>query len=161
MTPIKGGISFGMDSLKIPVKPWTKAEVAAFKSNAVNANVMDYVTERNIIWSDIVLDYYEKDAMPKEMTIYIQTLNIGDWKLVGLSREVTTEYGMAIRNIWPGKKVTVAGYTNDVSSYLPTDPHIQLKSYEGYDSFFWYGLPSPFPEKTFDKVLEYIKIKNK
>ncbi len=161
MTPIKGNVNFGNDSLKIPINPWSKDKVAAFKDESINGKLVDYLEERNVIWSDMMLDYYEKDAMPNDMTVYIQTFNIGDWKLVGLSREVTNEYGSAIRYLWPNKNVTVAAYTNDVSSYLPTDPHIQGKTYEGYDSFFWYGLPSPFPSGTFDMILKYIQTKNK
>ena len=161
MEPVKGSINFDMDSLKIPVSPWTKEEIISFKNEAINGNLVHYLAERNIIWADMMLDNDEKDVMPKETTIYIQTFNIGDWKLIGLSREVTTEFGLAIRNILPHKKVSVAAYTNDVTSYLATDQHIREKTYEGYDSFFWYGQPSPFPEKTFDAVLEYIKMKNK
>ena len=47
--------------------------------------------------------------------------------------------------MWPGKHISVAGYTNDVSSYLPSTLHIRAKNYEGLGSFFWYGMPY-FPE---------------
>jgi hypothetical protein len=156
MAPVKGNIYFAMDSLQIPTHPWTKEEVTVFKE-ANMGKPGDIRTERNVYWADIMLDYYQKGTMPGEMPIYIQTLHIGDWTLVGLSREVTTEYGLAIRRIWPDKKISVAAYTNDVSSYLATDPHIEARDYEGYDSFFWYAQPSPFPVKVFDTVIEYIK----
>ena len=160
MTPIKGNINFAMDSLLIPAKPWTKEEIMLFRK-ANEGKSGDFTTERNVYWADIMLHHYEKGTMPEKMPIYIQTLNIGDWKLIGLSREVTTEFGLAIRDIWPDKNVSVAAYTNDVSSYLATDPHIKAKDYEGYDSFFWYGQPSAFPEKVFDTVIEFIKTNNK
>ena len=160
MSPVKGRITFGTDSLQIPTNPWTKKDIETFKEANVG-KTGDYMTERNVYWSDIMLDYCEKGDMPAYMPIYIQTLNIGDWKLIGLSREVTTEYGMAIRKIWPDKKISVAAYTNDVSSYLATDPHIIAKDYEGYDSFFWYAQPSPFPLKVFDTVVDFVKTNNK
>jgi hypothetical protein len=159
MSPVKGHINFTMDSLLIPTNPWAKEDVVAFKEANIG-KTGDYLTERNVYWSDIMLDYYETGAMPADMPIYIQTLNIGDWKLVGLSREATAGFGLAIRKIWPEKNVSVVAYTNDVSSYLATDPHIEAKDYEGYDSFLWYAQPSPFPLKVFDSVIEHIKTNN-
>ena len=155
MTPITGNIRFVMDSLLIPTNPWTKEQISAFMEASIG-KTNDYMADRNFYWSALMMDYYADNAMPAYMPIYIQTLDIGDWKLIGLSREATTEFGLAIRKIWPDKKVSVAAYTNDVSSYLATDPHISAKDYEGYDSFFWYAQPSPFPLKVFDTVIERI-----
>ena len=110
----------------------------------------------------MMLNYYAHNAVPATMPVYVQTITIGDWKLVGLSREVVTEYGPAIRAIWPDQYVTVAGYCNDVPGYLPAARHIRDKTYEGVDSFFWNAQPSLFPLDIFDRVIEGIrKIKNK
>ncbi|MEO7047236.1 MAG: hypothetical protein ABI091_18175 [Ferruginibacter sp.] len=94
-----------------------------------------------------------RDYLPE----YIQFINIGSWKLVGLSREAVNEYGPAIRKIWPDKNVSVAGYCNDLSSYLPKEWHINNQTYEGYDSFFWYGQPGLPPVNIFDIVIDGIK----
>ena len=67
------------------------------------------------------------------------------------------EYGLGVKALWPGKMVSVAGYTNDVSSYLPTTLHIRAKNYEGYVSFFWYGMPNTFPEDVEKTILGTIK----
>ncbi len=164
MKPIVGRITHYIDSIGIPVHPLSKEKIQALRDENIK-NVRNDIPggcessgpNREVRWSDIMLRHYENGTMPKEMPVYIQTLNIGDWKLIGLSREVTTEFGIAIRNLWPGQKVSVAAYTNDVASYLATDPHIEAKDYEGHDSFFWYGQPSPFPLGTFDTVIEVIK----
>jgi hypothetical protein len=104
-----------------------------------------------------MLKYYEDGTMPTSLPLYVQTLNIGNWKLVGFSRETTTEYGFGVKNLWPGKLVSVAGYTNDVSSYLPTRKHLELKNYEGSESFFWYGSPAVFPLDVYDIIMADIK----
>jgi hypothetical protein len=98
-----------------------------------------------------MLKCYETGTMPATLPVHTQTFDIGNWKLVALSREATTEFGLAIRQLWQDRMVSVIAYTNDVSSYLATDPHIVAKDYEGYGSSFWYGQPSPFP--LFRKVL--------
>jgi hypothetical protein len=153
---IKGSISFYMDTITIPITPLAQHEIESYK-NENSKKTEDLLTERNIRWADIMLDLYSRNQMPNHMSVYYQTFNIGNWKLVALSREVTTEFGMAIRDIWPNKKVSVIAYSNDVPSYLSTDPHILAENYEGYDSFFWYGQPSPFPLKTFDRIIHSIK----
>ena len=156
---IKGDISYYLDTMKIGITPMTQQEVEAFKE--ANSNKTgDISAERNVDWANIMLDLYQKNQMPDNIPVYCQTLNIGSWKLVALSRETTTEYGLAIRNLWPDKNVSAIAYTNDVSSYLATDPHILAKSYEGYESFFWYAQPGTFPLKTFDKIIALISAKN-
>lgn len=164
MKPINGNITHYIDSIGIPVDPWDKEKIESFREKNIKDVRQDIpggcessLPNREVRWSDIMLRHYENGTMPKEMPIYIQTLNIGDWKLIGLSREVTTEFGIAVRNLWPGQKVSVAAYSNDVASYLATDPHIEAKDYEGYGSFFWYGQPSPFPLGVFKTVVEAIE----
>jgi hypothetical protein len=104
-----------------------------------------------------MMKYYIEGKMPVALPVYFHTINIGSWKLVGFSRETTTGYGLGVKNLWPDKHITVAGYTNDVSSYLPTYMHIEAKTYEGLDSFFWYGMPAVFPATVDTIILNKIK----
>jgi hypothetical protein len=160
MTPVTGGISYTLDTIAIPTHPWSKEKVNALKEEALKEPGNVYA-EKNVRWANLMLGYYEQQAVPKTMPVYVQIITVGNWKLVGLSREVVTEYGPAIRAIWPDKMVSVAGYCNDVPSYLPVGRHIKAETYEGVDSFFWNAQPSLFPENIFDIVIDAIKkIKN-
>lgn len=161
LSPIKGSISFHLDTIPVVVTPWSKEEVETYLRNA-EGNLSDGIARRDVRWAKLMLNFYEQQGTPpSDMPIYVQTLNIGDWKLIGLSREVTTEFSIAIKNLWPEEKVSVAAYTNDIPSYLATDPHIQAKDYEGYGSFFWYGQPNNYPLGTFDMVVSRIKENNR
>lgn len=156
MTQLTGTIRHRMDSLLIPTQPWDKQKIEAFqRENSALGPQME--PERNVAWAKLMLNHYENGTMPKHMPIYIQTIDIGQWKLIGLSREVVTEYSLAIKKIWPEKLVSVAGYCNDVSSYLPAERHLRTKVYEGEGSYFWYGMPSPFPYDVLDQVVNRIK----
>lgn len=160
LTPLSGEISYSLDSVLLPASVWSKERIIQLK--AENGNREGNVeAEKNVRWADMMLSFYEKNTIPKYLPIYIHTINIGNWKLVGLSREAVTEYGLAIRKLWPGKLVSVSGYTNAVPSYLPTGIHIRNQTYEGYGSFFWNAQPALFPENVFDVVLEAIKKNNK
>jgi len=158
MEKISGPLSFFIDTVNIPIKPWSVEEIKNYKA----ANITkpgDVYAEKNVKWSDLMLKYYDEGTMPSSLPEYVQTLNIGNWKLVGFSRETTTEYGFGVKNLWPGRLVSVAGYTNDVSSYLPTSKHLELKTYEGLDSFFWYGSPAVFPMDVYEIIMGDIKQK--
>jgi len=155
MTKIEGPISCFLDTVKIPIKPWTKDEILAYRKDN-EGKTGDVYAEKNIKWADLMMDYYSHGTMPDALPVYVQTLNIGNWKLVGFSRETTTGYSFGVKKMWPGKLVSVAGYTNDVSSYLPTHMHLEAKNYEGLDSFFWYGSPNVFPMDADELILDKI-----
>ena len=160
MEKIDGDISYSLDTILIPVTPWSREKIEQFKTE--NSNKEGNVSaEKNVRWADAMISKYNNNTVPATWPVYVQTLNIGNWKLVGLSREAVTEYGMAIKNLWPGKLVSVAGYTNDEVSYLPRDWHIQTKTYEGYDSFFWHSQPAILPMNVFDIIINRIKLLNR
>jgi hypothetical protein len=156
MTKIEGTISFFIDTVNIPIKPWTKEEIKAFRDQNTGKKG-DVYAEKNLKWCDLMTDYYNKGIMPEALPVYIHTLNIGNWKLVGFSRETTTEYSFGVKKLWPDKLISVAGYTDDVSSYLPTHMHLEAKNYEGLDSFFWYGQANIFPMNVDEIILSRVR----
>lgn len=159
MTPLQGSLSFHLDTLQVKASPMSREQVLAFRGqNDKEPGNVD--KEKNVRWADLMLKRYDTGTMPAFMPVYLQTLNIGNWKLVGLSREVVTEYSLAIKGIWPAKLVSVAGYCNDVASYLPVERHIRTRTYEGINSSLWYGQPSPFPTNILDLVVERVRSKN-
>ncbi len=160
MEKISGDISFALDTINIPIKTFSKEKVEQFKLENSNKEG-DVGAEKNVRWANLMLAYYQQGSVPTTIPVYVQTLNIGDWKLVGLSREVVTAYSFAIKQLWPDQKVSVVGYTNDLPSYLPAESHIRRATYEGYDSFFWNAQPGLFPENVLDIVVDRIRSKNK
>lgn len=156
LLPIKGDISYYWDSIMPPVeKLVSEDQIIQFKRE--NEKKKDIIAERNVNWANVQLKSIENTGKLPEMVVYYQTINIGNWKLVALSREVTSEYGIAIRNIWPKDVVSAIAYSNDVPSYLGTSPHVNCRDYEGYDSFFWYGQPFYFSNDAFSYIINEIK----
>jgi len=160
MNKINGPISCYLDTINIPITPWTKEEVMAYR--AENSDKPgDVVAEKNVKWCDLMSKYLSEGTMPTSMPVYINTINIGNWKLVGFSREATSPYSIGVKNLWPDKLISVAGYTNDVSSYLPSHVHIEEGVYEGKDSFFWYGQPNVFPKNVDETIINTVKSLNR
>jgi len=156
MNEITGSISFFLDTINIPVMPWSREDLLKLRADNIDKSG-DISAERDVKWSNLMLKYLDEGTMPKVMPVYYHTLNIGNWKLAGFSRETTTPYSFGVKKMWPGKHISVAGYTNDVSSYLPSTLHIRAKNYEGLGSFFWYGMPNTFPEGVEEIILETIE----
>jgi hypothetical protein len=156
MIKIEGPVSFFTDTVNIPIKPWTVEEIRVFREQNTG-KPGDVYAEKNVKWCDLMMDYYNKGTMPVSLPEYIHTINIGNWKLIGFSRETTTGYSFGIKKQWPEKLISVAGYTDDVSSYLPTHMHLEAKTYEGLDSFFWYGQANVFPLNADEIILGRIK----
>ncbi len=156
MTKIAGPITTCLDTINIPVSPWTRDEITAYRAANID-KIGDVYAEKNVKWCDLMFKYYREGTMPASMPVYIHTINIGNWKLVGFSRETTTGYGLGVKKLWPEKLISVAGYTNDVSSYLPTHMHLEAGVYEGKDSYFWDGMPNAFPKNADETILNKIK----
>jgi hypothetical protein len=160
MKKISGPLTFFLDSVAFDVPVKSRDEILAYTGDEkINANAM--LAERNQTWGEIMLDYLKRGTKQIPMPVYVHTLNIGNWKLVGFSRETTTPYGLHVKKMWPEQMVSVTGYTNDVSSYLPTRLHIEKKNYEGMDSFYWYGMPDTYPYDVEEQILTEIKNNNR
>jgi len=156
MTKLSGKIDFAVDSMHIPVRPWSPERIRAFRKEN-EGKPGDVEAVKNIRWSDLMLRRYASGKVHDYLPEYFQYLSIGSWAIVGLSREVVDEYGPAIRRLWPDKAVSVAGYCNDVASYLPREWHVVTQTYEGYGSFFWYGQPGLPPMNVFDQVMNGVR----
>ncbi len=161
MSPVSGDISYAMDSVLVAVSPWSKEKIKEFREQNTGKDEGDLEAAKNVRWADRMLSLYEKGTVPTVMPVYVQTINIGNWKLVGLSREAVTEYSLKIRELWPDKFVSVASYCNDVASYLPNAAHVRAQNYEGFNSFLWYGQSALFPENILDIVIGSIKKQNR
>ena len=159
MQTVDGDITYAMDSVLFKTTPMSVKDLKAMK--AASEPYGDVGSLRNVRYANIQLERLKSKTMPEYMPVYVQTINIGDWKIVALSREVVGRYGLEIRNIWPEKNVTVLGYSNDVSSYLPAVEHIQAGTYEGGDSFLWYSQPNIFPDNVLDVIVSEVRKNNR
>ena len=160
MSEVTGELTAFVDSVLIPIKPMTLEQIAAFREKTVAQRSTVY-TDKDLRWADLIEQRYRTNSVQQQLPVYVQTLNIGSWKLIGLSREAVTSYGMKIRKLWPDNRVSVAAYCNDVASYLPDSWHIEKGVYEGYDSFFWYGQDGIPPLDTQEIIINQIKIRNR
>lgn len=152
---LHGEIKYKMDSILFPANVWDKEQIESFRAENL-LYINDVEAAKNVRWADMMLNYYATNTMPQYLPVYIQILHIGQWKIIGLSREAVSEYSFSIKQLWPNSIVSVLGYTNDVSSYLPNAVHIERGTYEGYGSFFWNAQPAFFPKDVLNVILKKV-----
>ncbi len=83
----------------------------------------------------------------------VQTWSLGNgpkWVLLG--GEVVVDYSLRIRKELGEGTTWVAGYSNDVMAYIPSERVLKEGGYEGATSMVWYTQPSPWAPGLEDAI---------
>ncbi len=64
--------------------------------------------------------------------------------LVGLAGEVVVDYDLRLKKELGSDNLWVAGYSNDVFAYIPSERILKEGGYEGGGAMIYYGQPGPF-----------------
>lgn len=84
------------------------------------------------------------DRCVTNQPLHITHLSLGEsLGFVALSAEVTTQYGLAIKEIG-GRHLLPLGYTNGMTGYIVTDTQLENGGYEPDGSTKYFALPSAF-----------------
>ena len=73
----------------------------------------------------------------------IQIVQLGDLKLIALAGEVVTDYSLRLKKEFGGN-TWVAGYSNDLCSYIASARMYPEGGYEVVESMLYYDLPGPY-----------------
>jgi len=93
----------------------------------------------------------------------VQVLRFGDdLTMIALAGEVVVDYSLRLKAELAGTPVWVAGYTNDVFGYVPSERVLREGGYEAEGAILYYGtMPTPFlpsvEERIVAKVHELVK----
>lgn len=91
----------------------------------------------------------------------VQSWKLGDrltW--VALGGEVVVDYALKIKDQWrhgPESHVWVAGYSNDVMAYIPSQRVLREGGYEGEGAMVYYGWPSPWADDVEARVMAEVE----
>jgi len=66
------------------------------------------------------------------------------------------DYALRIKRDYSGENLLVAGYCNEVQSYIPSLRVLQEGGYEADDSMIYYGQPGPFTDAVEVSVLDAV-----
>ena len=92
--------------------------------------------------------------LPSSQADPVQVWTFGpDLTLVALGGEVVVDYAVRLARELPGRRVWVAGYSNDVFGYVPSRRVLREGGYEGGDAMIYYGRPGPFTEDVEEIII--------
>ena len=104
-----------------------------------------------------MLKEYDQGHPPRQLPFQAQAIRFGpDLTLLALSGEVVVDYALRAKREFPAENLVVAGYCNDVSSYIPSLRVLREGGYEPETSMIYYGHPGPFSEKVEEQIFAAI-----
>jgi neutral ceramidase len=79
-----------------------------------------------------------------------------DLTILALGGEVVVDYALRAKREYPGERLVVAAYSNDVMCYIPSVRILREGGYEAVDSMIYYGMPGPFSEDVEEAVFDAV-----
>ena len=88
----------------------------------------------------------------------VQAVSFGkDLTLLALGGEVVVDYALRVKKEYGAKGIIVAGYSNDVMSYIPSLRVLKEGGYEADSSMIYYGQPGPYDGEVEERIFATIQ----
>jgi hypothetical protein len=84
----------------------------------------------------------------------VQVVRFGDGlTFVGLAGESVVDYALRLKRELAGPPIWVAGYCNDVMTYIPSRRVLEEGGYEGVDAIKFTSLPGPWAPTIEERII--------
>jgi hypothetical protein len=120
------------------------------------------LTETNV-WrvrhAKAMLQLFDERRPIRRYTGYpVQAVSFGrDLVLLAVGGEVVVDYVLRVKKEYGDRGIIVAGYSNDVMSYIPSLRVLKEGGYEVDGSMIYYGQPGPYAEDVEETIFSAIR----
>jgi hypothetical protein len=138
MAPVEGPLRVAYGRAEIPFqKAPSREELVANRQRFTGARLR---------YSDYLLGVLDRDGrLPDRYPYPVQAWRFGGGlKLIGLTGEPVVDYCLRFKAQYGADDTWVAGYNNELLSYIPSLRVLKEGGYEGTDGMPEYGLPAPY-----------------
>ncbi|MGN6134225.1 MAG: neutral/alkaline non-lysosomal ceramidase N-terminal domain-containing protein [Aureliella sp.] len=144
--PVSGSLRFAYREVELPFAPLTRDEIL-LRQQSTDA----YERRRG----EALLEEWDKHGRVRESYPYpIQVLQLGDGlTLVALGGEVVVDYALRLKRELSDTSVWLAGYSNDVMAYIPSDRVLSEGGYEGGGAMRYSNLPNPWRPGVEERII--------
>lgn len=105
----------------------------------------------------LMLEAYNKGWNTETYSYPIQGIRLGnEFRMIALGGEVVVDYSLRTKKEFPNKNIFVAGYSNEVMCYIPSERVLKEGGYEADSSMIYYGMPGPFEKGIEEKIMSAI-----
>jgi neutral ceramidase len=100
-----------------------------------------------------MLEAYDSGRPVRSVQYPIQAVRFGNGLvLLALAGEVVVDYAIRAKKEYPNVNLIVAGYSNDVMSYIPSVRVLKEGGYEAVDAMIYYEQPGPYTDQVEDRI---------
>ena len=149
--PVQGPLTVAFERVDLPfIKPPTQDELEERRGRGS-------VYDQRL--TEILLKRLAKrGTLETSYPCPVQVVKFGkDLSLVALGGEVVVDYALRLRREFPGKRVWVAGYCNEVFAYVPSERVLAEGGYEAGGAMRYFGWHGPFQSGVEDRVVHAVK----
>ena len=144
--PIRGPLKVDLKEIELPFVPVSRDELVSRRESK------DGYEQRR---STALLHDLDTNGRVRESYPYpIQVLQFGgDLTLVALGGETVIDYSLRLKRELGDGPIWVAGYSNDVMAYIPSERVLHEGGYEGGGAMRYSNLPNPWRPGIEDRIL--------
>jgi len=151
LSPVRGPLAVALERVDLPfVDPPAKDDLERRRGegNVYQQRLTELLLKR-------IADQGEIDrAYPYP----VQVVRFGhDLALVALAGEVVVDYAIRLRKEFESERIWIAGYSNEVFAYVPSERVLAEGGYEGGDAMVYFGWHGPFQPGVEDRVVGLVK----
>jgi hypothetical protein len=145
-----------------PVRPDLKASLQMVELAFARHTREQFLEEKKstnkflVSRAEAMLRAYDESRPLRSLPYPVQAIRLGkEATILALGGEVVVGYALRAKQEF-GDDLIVAGYSNDVMSYIPTRKVLQEGGYEAVDSMIYYGMPGPYTEEVEETIFRSI-----
>lgn len=144
--PLQGKLKYAYREVELPFVAVTREDLLTRK------DIKDVFEERR---TAALLNEIQRNGRVRESYPYpIQTLQLGDTlSIVFLGGEVVIDYSLRLKRELGLLSTWIAGYSNDVMAYIPSERVRAEGGYEGTDAMRYTNLPSPWQPGLEERIV--------
>jgi len=148
MKPVRGNIRTAFLTTELTFKPHTREQFLE------ELNSKDKFRVRR---AQAMLRTYDEGRPLRKISYPVQAIRLGkDYTVLALGGEVVVEYALRAKREFPQENLVVAGYSNEVASYIPSLAVLRGGGYEPDFSQIYYGYPGPFTDDIEETIFAAI-----
>jgi len=148
MKPVRGNVRTAFMSIDLTFKPHTREQFV---------EELKHKDKFRVRRAQAMLRAYDEGRPMHKVSYPVQAIRFGkDYTLVALGGEVVVEYALRAKKEFSRENLVVAGYSNEVSSYIPSSAVMKGGGYEPDFSQIYYGYPGPFSDDIEETVFAAI-----
>ena len=147
MQHVTGPVKTAYTNIDLPLAPHTREQFAEESKNS------DVFRQRR---ARLMLGTYDKGAPIKSVRYPVQVVRFDKLVLVALGGEVVVDFATRLKREFSGTPMIVAGYSNVVMSYIPSERVLKEGGYEGEDAMIYYGLPGKYAAGVEDGIVSAV-----